>query len=137
MHLTKTLVATVSLFHDDYEWMQPLDYEHIPFRCRKCHKHGHLFRDCPLNVQPKSSPNETTTDPEGFTKILNRRRHARKHQANPPPPQSSKVPPNNRFSALDALSPQSSPNVVNPDSLHPSPHIHNQVNTFGRGHNRG
>jgi len=50
MHLTKALADSVSLFHDDFEWIQPLDYEHIPFRCRKCHEHGHLFRDCPLNL---------------------------------------------------------------------------------------
>jgi len=50
MHLTKALADSVSLFHDDFEWIQPLDYEHIPFRCRKCHEHGHLFRDCPLNT---------------------------------------------------------------------------------------
>lgn len=49
MHLTKSLVDSVSLFHDDFEWIQRLDYKHIPFRCRKFHEHGHLFRDCPLN----------------------------------------------------------------------------------------
>jgi hypothetical protein len=39
-------------YHDD-EWTQPLDYEHIPFRWRKCHIHGHLFRDAPLMPLPK------------------------------------------------------------------------------------
>jgi len=43
MRLDKALLNSVSLFHDDYEWIQPLDYEHVPFRCRKCHAHGHLF----------------------------------------------------------------------------------------------
>ena len=23
----------------DEEWVQTVDYEHIPFRCRKCHEH--------------------------------------------------------------------------------------------------
>jgi len=37
MHLTKALADSVSLFHDDFEWIQPLNYEHIPFCCWKCH----------------------------------------------------------------------------------------------------
>lgn len=128
MHLTKTLAASVSLFHDDYEWKQPIDYEHIPFRCRKCHKHGHLFRDCPLNGQPKSPPTENPTDPEGFTKITNRRRHARKHQVNPPPPHPSKAHPSNRFTALESLNPHSNLEDVSLDSLHPSPPSHKPAN---------
>eukprot|EP00253_Pinus_taeda_P003170 PITA_03170 len=43
MRLDKALPDSVSLFHDDYEWTESLDYEHVPFRCRKCHAHGHLF----------------------------------------------------------------------------------------------
>lgn len=29
-------------FRDDI-WSQSIDYEHIPFRYRKCHEHGHLL----------------------------------------------------------------------------------------------
>jgi len=43
MHLSKALPDVVSLYHDDYEWLQTIDYEHVPFRCRKCHALGHLF----------------------------------------------------------------------------------------------
>ena len=28
---------------------QNLDYEGVPFRCRRCHKIGHLYKDFPLN----------------------------------------------------------------------------------------
>lgn len=31
MQLDKPLPDLVSPFHDDYEWVQPLDYEHVPF----------------------------------------------------------------------------------------------------------
>jgi hypothetical protein len=37
------------------EWSQTLDYEHIPFHCRKCHEHNHLFQECPLNNPHKIS----------------------------------------------------------------------------------
>ena len=39
MHLNKALSDSVSIYHDDFEWIQTLDYEHVPFRCRKCHAH--------------------------------------------------------------------------------------------------
>lgn len=32
---------------DGMQWQQPLDYEGVPFRCRKCHEVGHLYKDCP------------------------------------------------------------------------------------------
>jgi len=31
----------------DEDYFQAIDYEQIPFRCRRCHEHGHLVRDCP------------------------------------------------------------------------------------------
>lgn len=103
MHLTKALADMVSLFHDDFEWIQPLDYEHIPFRYRKCHEHDHLFRDCPLNSQPKTSANESNKDCEGFIKVPNRRRHAKK---NPAVPESPKKPESqNRFILLASQDP--------------------------------
>ena len=41
-------------FHDglwlgyrDEVYFQTIDYEKIPFRCWKCHEHGHLIRECP------------------------------------------------------------------------------------------
>lgn len=71
MHIAKALIDSVSLFHDDYEWVQTIDYEHIPFHCRKCHEHGHLFRDFPLNLQSKNNVMEARKDAEGFTKVPN------------------------------------------------------------------
>ena len=61
IRLNEALPESVTLAHRDEEWIQPLDYEHVPFRCRKCHALGHLFRDCPQNVQtslpdPSDSP---------------------------------------------------------------------------------
>jgi len=49
MDLSGALPDEVILEVFDEEWVQTVDYEHIPFRCRKCHEHGHLFKDCPLS----------------------------------------------------------------------------------------
>ena len=57
MDMKQPLPDTVSLCHEDVECIQLIDYEHVPFRCRKCHELGHLFRYCPLNSKP-SAPND-------------------------------------------------------------------------------
>jgi hypothetical protein len=38
----------------DEEWIQNIDYEQIPFRCRRFHEHGHLIRECPLNKKQEA-----------------------------------------------------------------------------------
>ena len=48
-------------------WQQVLDYEGVPFRFRKCHEVGHLFKDCPkmgftVPPQKKSHTVATQTD---------------------------------------------------------------------------
>ena len=66
------------------EWIQTIDYEHIPFRCRKCHEHGHLFKDCPLGKVVKKDKTNTMKDNESFQKVVNRgksgKRGPKKHQ---------------------------------------------------------
>ena len=47
MHIAKALLYAIFLTHEDCDWIYPLDYDPIPFRCRKCHEHGHLFGDSP------------------------------------------------------------------------------------------
>eukprot|EP00253_Pinus_taeda_P010957 PITA_10957 len=47
MDLSGAISEVIILDLYDEEWVQNVDYEHIPFRCGKCHEHGHLYRDCP------------------------------------------------------------------------------------------
>jgi len=47
MDLSGALPDEVILEAFDEERVQTVDYEHIPFRCHRCHEHGHLFRGCP------------------------------------------------------------------------------------------
>ena len=72
MDLSRALPNEVILEVFDEEWVQIVDYEHIPFRCCKCHEHGHLFKYCPLSkIEKKSKPN-TTKDSESFHKVAHR-----------------------------------------------------------------
>ena len=45
MDLKQPLPDTVSFFHEDTEWVHVIDYEQVPFRCRRYHDIGHLYRD--------------------------------------------------------------------------------------------
>ncbi len=49
MELSRALTDEVILEVYNEEWVQTVDYEDIPFKSHKCHEHGHLSRDCPLN----------------------------------------------------------------------------------------
>jgi hypothetical protein len=49
MDVLGALPEAISLEFRDEEWIQNIDYEQIPFRCRRCHEHGHLIREFPLN----------------------------------------------------------------------------------------
>jgi hypothetical protein len=48
MNVSGALLEAISLEFKDEEWIQNIDYEQIPFRCRRCHEHGHLIRECPI-----------------------------------------------------------------------------------------
>lgn len=105
MKLGKVLTDSVSLLHDDFEWIQPIDYEHVPFKCRRCHAHGHLFCDCPLNTPPKSIDSGGKSDPKGFNKVANRKKHIKKPPTTPKnvTPSSDVPSPSNSFDILSNL----------------------------------
>ena len=69
MDLSGALPGEIILEVYDEEWVQAVDYEHVPFRCRKCHEHGRLLRDCPLNKLEDNMKTNTGKDPEGFTMV--------------------------------------------------------------------
>lgn len=108
MDLKQPLPDKVRLRHEDSEWIQMIDYEHVPFRCRKCHQLGHLFRDCPLNKITAKSTQADKTESDGFTKVVNRRRGGKKPSANArsEPANKSKSPNSNSFETLMNLEDQ-------------------------------
>jgi hypothetical protein len=48
MDVSGALPEAIILEFRDEEWIQNIDYEKIPFRCRRCHEHGHLIRECSI-----------------------------------------------------------------------------------------
>src|ERR1700728_4655392 len=87
------------------------DYEHVPFRCRKCHALGHLFRDCPLNNKPETQNNQEPQSQDGFTKVTNRRRGSKKSNASPKtaPEDKSQPSTSNSFGVLSNTKTQEEP----------------------------
>ena len=85
MDLSGALPYEVILEVFDEEWVQTVDYEHIPFRCRRCHEHGHLFRDFPLSKIENKSKDTIMKDTKSFHKVSHRgkggKRGLKKHQA--------------------------------------------------------
>ena len=51
MNIANPMPGTVELEYHEGVWQQAVDYEHIPFRCRKCHEYGYLYKECPLNAE--------------------------------------------------------------------------------------
>jgi len=72
MDLLGALPEEVILEVYDEEWVQAIDYEHIPFRCRKCHEHWHLFREFPLNKREDKLKGSIERDTEGYIKVAGR-----------------------------------------------------------------
>jgi len=113
MDLKQALPDTVSLFHDNIEWIHLIDYEHVPFRCRKCHDLGHLYKDCPPNRKPPPQMDSDNPAFDGFTKVVNCRIGHNKSTANTRtnPANLSKPSTSNSFAAL------ASDDVQDPDNI--------------------
>lgn len=60
MHLDtrEGLEENITLQWHNFTKVQILDYEGVPFRCRRCHKVRHLFKECPLVQKPPEMPME-------------------------------------------------------------------------------
>lgn len=85
MDLSGALPNEVNLEVFDEEWVQTVDYEHIPFRCHRCHEHGHLLRDCPLTKVEMKGNTNTMKDTNSFHKVVHKgksgKKGPKKHQA--------------------------------------------------------
>jgi len=58
MDVSRALHDGLWLEYRDEDYFQAIDYEQIPFRYQKCHEHGHLVRECPLNNKAEETKTE-------------------------------------------------------------------------------
>lgn len=101
LDISKDLPTSIKLSWHDEDWIQDIDYEHIPFCCRRCHEHGHLFRECPQNRPPPASQaTAKEKDAEGFEKVGSRQWSNKKHAKTNNP---AKTQPINRYEVLNSI----------------------------------
>jgi len=85
--------------YQDEDCIQTIDYEHRPFLFRKCHEHGHLFRDYPLNAPTQPPMEEKSKD--GFTQVTSHKKQPlKKHSQGT----DKKISISNSFDGLNNLS---------------------------------
>ena len=59
--LNNPLPDSIEICLGSFSWIQQLDYETLPFRCRICREYGHLLRKCPRNKFSHSSMSSMPT----------------------------------------------------------------------------
>jgi hypothetical protein len=105
-NVSKALPTSICLRYRDNDWIQMLDYEHIPSMCRKCHMHGHLFRDYPMNKQFDQSKSHHDKDEDNFEKVPLKCKTLKKIPIHP----NRKGPRiNNNFRSLESIFEQGNP----------------------------
>ncbi|XP_057862492.2 uncharacterized protein LOC131070841 [Cryptomeria japonica] len=73
LDLSRPLPDAVEMCVGSHSWVQQLDYETFPFRCRLCHEYGHLVHRCPkarlAEKQPPPPPRSSSGDVKGMKPI--------------------------------------------------------------------
>jgi len=100
MDLSRALPYEVILEVYDKGWVQTIDYEHIPFRCHKCHEHGNLPRDCLLNRREENLNTRKGKDQTGFTKVRGKGKGGGRKTQNNPIANDNKTKSYNSFEIL-------------------------------------
>jgi hypothetical protein len=83
MKVFGALREAIILEFGDEEWIQSIDCDQIPFKCRICHEHGHLFIEFPLNKKQEAENTKIQHDEDGFIKPNHRNRENKKPSKTP------------------------------------------------------
>ena len=55
VNISKEFPQSIFLAHENYDWLQTFDFDHIPYHSIKFHEHGKLFKDFPLDLPTSRS----------------------------------------------------------------------------------
>jgi len=100
LNIANDLPEAIHLTWQDEVWTQTLDYENLPFRCKICHEHGHLLRDCPRGPKAPGPDQKPKADDEGFTRVTGKKKASKSY---PGKPSTAKPTQKNSFEALSGL----------------------------------
>ena len=128
--LSRPLPDAIEMCAGSFSWVQQLDYETLPFRCRLCREYGHLQRRCPRFKTREAQPSQPVSNlpvadkgkgisleeggaSDGFVQIKSRNQNSgRKRPFNDKHDDGTF----NRFEVLDELSQQEvNPGLINLD----------------------
>eukprot|EP01018_Ginkgo_biloba_P004985 Gb_28741 [translate_table: standard] len=71
LDLREGLAKEILIQKGGFSHSQLLDYMGIPFRCRRCHKYGHLAMDCSLSFSNKVWVKKSEVEGQGFQRDMN------------------------------------------------------------------
>lgn len=120
MNISEPLPEMIELECEGKVWMQLLDYEHIPFRCRRCHEYGHLYKSFPLNAAEQKKTSTTgpekpaQQEEEGFVQVPTRKRRTGQTGSRPTTKQqpSDSTTTGNRYEVLQEGEEPSGPEII-------------------------
>lgn len=71
MDISKGLPTEIEIKTSNGCWTQPLDYEVMPFRCRRCHQVGHLASKCSKERTQRKASWWKDTEEQHYTVMKN------------------------------------------------------------------
>jgi hypothetical protein len=83
MDVSGELPEAIILEFRNEEWIERINYDQIPFICRRFHEHGHIFRECPLNKKQEEENSKIQQHEDEFIKSDHKNRANKKPSKSP------------------------------------------------------
>jgi hypothetical protein len=114
--LEKGLPEAINLTLDKWTYLQQVDYEQLPFKCKVCHEYGHFAKHCPKSP-PETPPEESEQWQQ--PKRKKQQRHGQNPKVTPTPP----LPDTSQDPESSNLNSNQDPPRVEPPPCKIRPHL--------------